>query len=46
MRVVGTVRTVLVYSLAIVGVLTVLFVVASYGWDGEPPEVSLAGTEE
>lgn len=30
-----------VYSLAIVGLLTVAFVVLAYGWDGEPPAVGL-----
>lgn len=31
----------LVYSLAIVGLITVAFVMLAYGWDGEPPEVGL-----
>ncbi len=30
-----------VYSLAIVGLATVLFVIFSYGWNGEPPTVEL-----
>lgn len=31
----------LVYSLAIVGFITVAFVILAYGWDGEPPQVGL-----
>lgn len=42
----GTLRTLLVYSLAIVGLLAVLFVVFSYGWDGEPPEISVEASSE
>ena len=36
-------RMFFVYGLAIVGLLTVLFVLLSYGWDGQPPEVHLEG---
>jgi len=45
MGVLSAVRTLLLYGLAIVGLAVVLFVVFSYGWDGEPPEVNLEATE-
>jgi len=45
MGVFSAVRTLLLYGLAIVGLAVVLFVVFSYGWDGEPPEVNLEATE-
>lgn len=41
MGVLSTFAKLVVYGLAIVGLLAVLFVVVSYGWDGEPPEVSI-----
>ncbi len=44
-RVVSLLSSLLVYGLALVGLATVLFVVVAYGWDGEPPEISLT-TEE
>lgn len=37
----GTLRRLVVYSFALVGLATVLFVLFSYGWDGGPPEVNL-----
>jgi hypothetical protein len=36
----------IVYSLVIVGLVTVAFVVLSYGWDGEPPRVELESSED
>jgi len=39
-------RSLLVYSLAIVGLLVVSFVVLSYGWDGEPPQVQFEAPDE
>lgn len=38
-------KNLLVYSLVIVGLLTIAFVVLSYGWDGEPPRIELEGEE-
>jgi hypothetical protein len=46
MGLIGFLRSMLVYSLAIVGFLVVAFVVLSYGWDGEPPQVDFEATEE
>lgn len=46
MGVCKTCRTFMVYGLAIIGLLTVLFVLLSYGWDGQPPEVHLEGEGE
>ncbi|CAI50004.1 uncharacterized protein NP_3826A [Natronomonas pharaonis DSM 2160] len=42
----STFRSLVVYGLAIVGLAAVLFVVLAYGWDGEPPEVSLESDGE
>lgn len=39
-------RALLMYGLAIIGLLTVLFVVFSYGWDGNPPEVSIQAADD
>lgn len=41
-----TIARLLLYGFALVGVATLLFVFLSYGWDGEPPEVHLAGSSE
>lgn len=41
MGVLSGIAKLVVYGLAIVGLLAVAFVVVSYGWDGEPPEVSI-----
>ncbi len=45
MSMLGFLRSLLVYGLAIVGLATVLFVVVAYGWDGEPPEVKLSAED-
>lgn len=42
----GVLRKLSVYSLLMIGLATVAFVVLSYGWDGEPPEVNFEATEE
>ena len=42
----GALRALVVYGLASVGLAVVLFVLFSYGWDGEPPEVNLEASEE
>jgi len=44
-RVFSLLNTLFVYGLALVGLATILFVVVAYGWDGEPPEVSLTAEE-
>lgn len=42
----GLLRTLIVYGLAVVGLVAVGFVVLAYGWDGKPPTVQLAGPDE
>lgn len=42
----GLLRTLFVYGLAVVGLVTVAFVIAAYGWDGKPPTVKLTGPED
>ncbi|WP_299269482.1 hypothetical protein [Halorientalis sp.] len=37
-----TLATLLKLGLVVIGLVTVLFVVFSYGWNGEPPTVELA----
>ncbi len=44
-RVFSLLSTLFVYGLALVGLATVLFVIVAYGWDGEPPEISLTAEE-
>jgi hypothetical protein len=46
MGVLKLLRNLLVYSLVIVGLLTIVFVVLSYGWDGEPPQVEFEATDD
>lgn len=33
-------------GLTLIGLATVLFVILSYGWDGEPPEVHFETADE
>lgn len=42
----SAIRTLLVYGLAAIGLAVILFVLFSYGWDGEPPEVNLEASDE
>jgi len=46
MGIFSVVRSLILYGLATLGLAVVLFVLFSYGWDGEPPEVNLEATEE
>lgn len=46
MSLLNAVRSLVVYGLAAIGLAVVLFVLFSYGWDGEPPEVNLEASEE
>jgi hypothetical protein len=46
MGLLSAVRSLVVYGLAAIGLAVVLFVLFSYGWDGEPPEVNLEASEE
>ncbi|QZA88105.1 hypothetical protein K0C01_09915 [Salinarchaeum sp. IM2453] len=40
-----SVQSLLKYGLMIIGMATVLFFVLAYGWDGEPPEISLSAEQ-
>jgi hypothetical protein len=42
----STLRRLVVYGFALVGLATILFVLFSYGWDGGPPEVNLETPDE
>lgn len=42
----SAIRSLLVYGLAAIGLAVILFVLFSYGWDGEPPEVNLEASDE
>lgn len=42
----GLLRALFVYGLAVIGLVTIAFVVLAYGWDGKPPTVRLAGPED
>jgi len=46
MGVLSAIRSLVTYGLAAVGLAVILFVLFSYGWDGEPPEVNLEAGEE
>lgn len=45
MGLLSVLRTLIVYGFATIGLAVVLFVLFSYGWDGEPPEVNLEQSE-
>lgn len=42
----GVLRKLTTLVLTLIGLATVLFVVLSYGWDGEPPEISFEAADE
>jgi len=46
MGLLGALRSLVVYGLASLGLAVILFVLLSYGWDGEPPEVNLEASAE
>lgn len=46
MGVVRSLGKLLTYSLALVGLAAVGFVVLAYGWDGTPPTIGLEGPDE
>ena len=41
MRPLRIIRGLVLYGLALIGLATIVFVIVSYGWNGEPPTVSI-----